>query len=226
MIQLLQNHFIKTAWRNLWKQRTIRFVNIVGLAIGMSAAFLVLLWVQNQFSTDGFQPDANREYLLTWMDKNHTIVADGSPFPITTEAMGRISGIEGITSYYPHGPAPQIIHIAARIQTEKNFVFADRNWFQFFHYNFLAGGGQDFGRKNGIILTASLAKRYFGSGAAVGRTIMMDSIDYNILGVIEDNPANSSFQFDLFLPLQSYFTDPSRAQARTNWGGFSAKTFG
>ena len=192
MIRLMQNHFLKNAWRNLWKHRTIGFVNIAGLAIGMAAAFMVLLWVQNEFTFDGFQPDANREYLVTWMDKTQKIFADGSPIPLTREAMQRIPGIEGITSYYPHGLAPEIIHIDAEIRTAKNFIFADSNWFQFFQYDFLAGSGRDFGRRNGIILTARLAERYFGAGTAVGRAVRIDSTDYYILGVIKDNPANSS----------------------------------
>jgi hypothetical protein len=171
----------------------------------MAAAFMVLLWVQNEFTFDGFQPDANREYLVTWMDKNQKIIADGSPFPLTREAVQRIPGIEGITSYYPHGLAPQIIHINAQIQTVKNFIFADSKWFQFLHYDFLAGSGRDFGRRNGIILTASLAERHFGSGPAIGRAIRIDIISQLNYIQSRDEGYNRAQIFSNDLPSDHWF---------------------
>jgi putative ABC transport system permease protein len=216
---------VKNAWRRLWKNKTLGFINITGLAIGMAAAFLVLLWVQNEFSFDDFQPDADREYLVTWMDKNKEVFSDGSPLPLSLAAAQNIPGIDRISCYYPHGSDIPLIRIDNQSYSEKNVVYTDTNWFHLFHYDFLAGNGQDFGLKNGLILTSILAKRFFGRIPAVGRTVRVDSTDYTVLGVVADNPTNSSFQFDLFLPLRSRFPAPALAKALGNWRVFTAKTF-
>lgn len=215
----------KAAFRNLWKNRRLGFINITGLTIGMGSAFLILLWVQNEFSFDGYQPDAKREYLITWMDKNNEINADSSPFPLALTAAQSISGLDGITCYFPHGVKPLLLHVNTLDWTEKKFIYADANWFRLFHFDFLSGSAAEFGVKNGVILTATLAERYFGRSPAVGQIITIDSTDYSVLGVIRDNPTNSSFQFDLFIPLKAYFKDPSRAFVQTNWRSFTARTF-
>jgi putative ABC transport system permease protein len=223
----MPNYSIKSGWRNLWKNRTLGFINIGGLAIGMSAAFLVLLWVQNEFSFDGFQPDADREYLVTMMNKSQKVVTDYSPLPLTEAAMLRVPGVERASSYYlfPGSELPQV-HLGLQTRAERKVMFADSNWFRLFRYDFIAGNAQGFGTGNGIILTRSLAVSYFGTAVAVGQNIRIDSNNFTILGVVRDNPVNSSFQHQLFLPMRARFASPAdRAAANRRWTAYAAKTF-
>jgi putative ABC transport system permease protein len=222
----MTNHTLKSGLRNLWKNRTLGFINIGGLAIGMSAAFLVLLWVQNEFSYDGFQPDADRDYLVTW-DYNGRVSTDFSPLPLTSAALQRIPAVEDATCYYlfPGADLPEI-HIGGQTRTEKKVMFTDSSWFRLFRYDFVAGNANDFGTIKGVILTASLATSYFGTTAAVGRDLRIDSDNYVVRGVVSDNPVNSSFQYRLFLPLKARFASPAdRTAAYQAWKTNTAKTF-
>src|ERR1700743_2695739 len=112
----------KTAFPPPQKNKTLGFINIAGLGIGMAAAFLILLWVRNEYSFDNYHPDAKREYLVAWMNKNNEINADGSPFPLTPAAAQHIPDIDGITSYYPHSFDPILVKVNNRQWTEKNFI--------------------------------------------------------------------------------------------------------
>jgi putative ABC transport system permease protein len=212
--------------RSLWKNKTLGFINIGGLAIGMSAAFLVLLWVQNEFSFDGFQPDAGREYLVTW-EHDDRVSTDYSPLPLATATLDRIPGVDGATCYYLFPGAEMAeIHLGQQILTEKKMMFTDSSWFRLFHYDFIAGGPRQFGTENGIIMTRSLATSYFGRTAALGRNIRIDSNNYVVMGIVKDNPVNSSFQYRLFLPLQTRFASASeRVAAYQGWRMHAAKTF-
>jgi ABC-type antimicrobial peptide transport system permease subunit len=191
----------------------------------MTAAFLVLLWVQNEFSFDSYQPDADREYRVTWMSGDKTVVSDDSPPPMAAAAVQRIPGIEAATSYYPHGYDLPMIHLPSETLVEKNVIYADTSWFRLFHYAFIDGNAGGFGTENGIVLTAALASRYFGQTAVAGRAVEIDTVHYSILGVVQNNPVNSSFQFDLFLPLRARLGAAGQATAGNGWNMLSTGTF-
>ena len=55
-------NYLKVAFRNLWKNKGFSFINIIGLAIGMSSAILILLWIQNEVTYDGFHEKKDRIY--------------------------------------------------------------------------------------------------------------------------------------------------------------------
>src|SRR6267142_1134559 len=55
-------NYLKVAFRNLWKNKGFSFINIVGLAVGMASAILILLWIQNEVSYDGFHEKKDRIY--------------------------------------------------------------------------------------------------------------------------------------------------------------------
>ena len=61
---MLKNYF-KSAWRSLWKNKSTSGINIIGLSVGMTAAVLILLWVRNEMSFDGYHPDADKIFRLT-----------------------------------------------------------------------------------------------------------------------------------------------------------------
>ena len=72
---MFKNYF-KTTIRNLWRNKAFASINIAGLSIGMAAAILILLWVQNELSIDRFYQKEDRIYLMYNRDKN----AEGETF--------------------------------------------------------------------------------------------------------------------------------------------------
>ncbi len=218
--------YLKTGWRNLLKNKTISIINITGLSVGMAAAMFILLWVQNELSFDNYHPASKRICQITFSDKEGSNKWDGSPLLLADAAKQKIPGIEKATKFLTANRDNPVLNINNEFYKEKNAVFVDSNWFSFFHYDYVEGNANAFNQNpNSIILTESLAKKYYGKKEAVGRTIIIDSINYKVQAVIKDNPSNSSFQFNIFFPLQTHLPDAEAIKNESSWNSFTWITF-
>jgi len=105
-------------------------------------------------------------------------------------------------------------------------IYIDKNWFNVFHYEFIEGNPQlFFSHPNSLILTESKAKKLFGKTDIVGSNLQIDSTQYIVQAVIKDNPVNSSFQFDLLLPIEVKLNTKTELDEANYWGNLSFKTF-
>src|SRR5215813_8797890 len=68
-------NYLKTAWRNLWRNRTYSFLNIFGLAIGIACAGLIFLWVEDELNWDKFNVKKNNLYFVRENQKYDTYTA-------------------------------------------------------------------------------------------------------------------------------------------------------
>jgi putative ABC transport system permease protein len=222
---MIKNYF-KIAWRSLGKSRMISFINITGLSIGMAAAILILLWVQNEFNYDNYHPDANRIYRITFSNKDKIQKWNGSPFLLAKAAKDEIPEIENATKFLLATWNNPVLNINNEFYKEKNAVFVDDAWFKLFHYDYAEGNASAFYQNlNNIILTESLAKKYYGNSSAVGQMIRIDTTLYQVQAVVNDNPSNSSFQFNIFFPLEKHLSDFEAAQNENSWHQFGWETF-
>lgn len=222
---MFKNYF-KTGWRNLLKNKTISIINITGLSVGMAAAIFILLWVQNELSFDNYHPASKRIYQIAFSDKAGNNKWDGSPLLLAEAAKQKIPGIQKATKFLPALRDNPVLNINNEFYKEKNAVFVDSNWFSFFYYDYVEGNANAFNKNpNSIILTQSLAKKYYGKKEAVGRTILIDSINYKVQAVIKDNPSNSSFQFNIFFPLQTHLPNAEAVKNESSWYSFTYTTF-
>lgn len=221
---MLKNYF-KIAWRNLVKNKAASIINITGLSLGMAAAILILLWVQNELNFDNYHPHADRIYYVTMGQSNGQQKFGGTPFPLSGAIEKEIPGVEATTQFiYGNGFNSPVLSINDQYFREKRLVYVDKNWFNLFHYDFISGNAAAFNQNpNSIILTASLAKKYYGNKDATGEIIRIDSTGYRVQAVVKDNPSNSSFQYDFFLPEETYLS--TRRGIATEWRNFPCQTF-
>lgn len=225
---MLKNYF-KTAWRNFWKHRTTGFINITGLSVGMAAAVLIFIWVHNEFSFDADQPGAENIYRITnhlAIDKNETWVWEGSTYQIGVEAKKVMPEVEAVTRVLPFTFAPMYLNINNEFFAEKNAAYVDESWFDTFSTGFISGNDIAFNKNPfSIILSESKAKKYFANQDPIGKTIRIDSANYQVQAVVKDAPANSSFRFDVFIPIAARQTEPQEKKNDLEWSNFSYITF-
>ncbi|WP_170234117.1 ABC transporter permease [Segetibacter aerophilus] len=200
------------------------FINIGGLAIGITAAVLILFWVQNELNFDGDHPNADHIFRVTTSIKENNWIWESSPLLLAEAAKKQVPEIEKVarlnTSNWP------VFKINGNLAYEKKVAYVDDDWFSIFNYSFLDGNAASFKRDpNGIILTAATAEKYFGKSSALGATIRIDSMNYEVKGIVKNAPSNSSFQFDAYLPLAALLADPNRKQNDENWDNFNYITF-
>jgi putative ABC transport system permease protein len=202
---MFRNYF-KTAFRNLLRKRIYSFINIAGLSLGLASAMLIILYLKDEVSYDRFHANANHIYRIF----EQATSPDGR-----VQKMGITGDIQGplFTSKIPE------IKSFVRVQggycdiktgTEINpqpLLIVDSNFFSLFSFPLLGGSPKTaLLQPNAVVISEDAAKKYFGSTAALGKTILIRTNDqfkpYNVTGVSKRCPQNSSLQFDLLLAKQ------------------------
>ena len=220
---MLKN-FLLTAWRSLRKNSGAALLNIFGLSAGMTAAVLIFLWVQNERSFDSYHPDAGSIYRITAHITSAKWTWETAPLSLAQPIRMEVPEVESLTAMEP-AYAPTF-RMGNDLVTEKHCAYVDSSWFTVFHYNFLQGSAADcFRHPFSLVLTQTEARKYFGDKDPIGRTIHIDTLDYQVAAVVKDNPANSSFQFDILIPLDAWLSNPDNRKNDLQSGNFNYLTF-
>lgn len=224
---MIKNYFI-TTWRNLWRNKTTSFINLFGLSVGITAAVLILMWVQNERSFDSYHPDAQNIYRIInhiKVSKDEDWIWETTPLAMASAAKQDIPEIATATRIMSEWEL-QVFNINNKLFSEKKCAYIDNNWFDVFHYDFKQGNVASFIKDPyGMILTESVAEKFFGDQDAIGQTIKIDSTNFTVRAVVKDNPSNSSFQFDVLMPLSVFVANQKKSGTDTGWGNFNYITF-
>ena len=220
-------NYIKIAFRNLLKSKLFTAINITGLSIGMAAALLIFVWVQNELSFDDYHKDSDRIYRvmsnIKWGDDR--MIWSGVQLPLT-EAATEIPEIEMIGKVRHIFSNPVLRTSTGKLFTEKNLAYVDENWFDLFKYEVIEGDLTTFSNNlYSIALTESKAVQFFGYKAAVGQTLYIDSIAYAVDLILKDNPTNSVLSFDGFIPLNARYADKDNLKNDQSWGNYDCLAF-
>ena len=225
---MIKNYF-KIAWRNLWRHKQMTVINVLGLGIGMAAAVLIALWVQNELSYDKAQPDSANIYRITanvGISPTETWVWETSQYILGEFAAKQVPDIENVARISPNDWSDLYLHYNGGIISEKKSAYVDEHWFDMFHYDFVEGSAQSFIKNPfSLILTESAAKKYFGNREPVGQVLRIDTVNYQVQAIVKDNPANSSFQYNVLIPVAAKFRDSSAKKQALQWGNYNYITF-
>ncbi len=202
--------YLKVAIRHLSNNKIFTSLNVLGLSIGMAAALLILIWVQNELTFDSYHKNADQIYRIIsqWHGKDAMINIDAIPLAVKELAETEVPGIEELFVARPAFGSPLVEVDKTKVLEENEMVYISDNWLQEFSYQVLAGSIQQFNdNKYSMALTRSRARKYFGDTDPLGQTVRINEVDYTIRLILADNPANSSFQFKVFLPLSAVWED-------------------
>jgi putative ABC transport system permease protein len=213
---MLKNYLL-TAWRNLRRNPFYSVINIGGLAIGLAVGMLILLWVQDESSYDNFHQHAANIYKIN----SHlgtgpgAQVWGGAPGPLYHFSRESVPGVANAVRVMQRDNR-FIVAYKDKKFLEKNSAFVDSTFFNVFSFKLLEGRrDKPFKDNNSIILTETMAKKYFADKEPLGQTLAFDStVNFTVTGVIADFPANSSIQYDILFPLSLYARD---FRGNLNW---------
>lgn len=212
---MLRNYF-KIAWRNMLRNRTSSFINIGGLSVGIAAALLIFIFIQNELRYDKFHKDANRifQVVLNGNMNGQEFWAGNTAPPVGAALTNNIPEIESYTRFYK--PNDIVVRYEedghSTYYTEKNVLAVDSNFLQVFGFEILEGDAATALMKPGsVVITESMAKKYFGNKSksyreALGKTLTMrqDKRPFTVTAVLKDIPSASSLQFDFLAPVADF----------------------
>lgn len=194
---MLKNYF-KTALRNLMLHRSYAAINIFGLALGLAACWLIVLFVADELSYDRYNKQADRVVRLVqharWNDNDMHEAVTSAPFAPALKA--DFPEIQEAVRIISEGGG--MIHVKDAPVRKDDIMFADKNVFAVFTWPFLQGDpATALAAPESIVLTESLARQLFGDASkAMGQTVFFDNNYPNkVTGIIRDIPTNSHLQF-------------------------------
>ena len=202
-------NYLKTALRNLLKYKGYSFINIVGLGFGVGCFLLIGLFVQDELSYDKFVPDHERIHrvVLYALLNNNTVHGAASCTPLAPALRREFPEVEAVARCRNYGFP--VFRYQDKVFSEERVFWADSTFFDVFQVGFIHGDASTaLVPVNGIVLTESMARKYFGDENPVGESINADNRrDYLVTGVIPDVPANSHFHYDFIASLGAYNVD-------------------
>ncbi len=218
---MITNH-CKIAFREILRHKGYSLINIVGLAVGLSCFIIISLLVRDELSFDRFNANADRIYRVTLdaqIGEKLFLTARSSP-PVAQSLMRDLPGVEAATHFRVVGD--HALRYADRSFTEYRLYLADSMLFRIFTFSALEGDPRTFlTQPNTIVLTEETAKRYFGDGPALGKTLIMDgSTPYTVCGVVRSQPRNSHWRCNSLVS-----TWPGTFDDEEKWIGNSVYTY-
>ena len=197
---------ILTAFRSLKKDLSYTITNLVGLAIGITCCMLILSFVKYELSFDQFHTKKDRIYRVNYdilMGGNQT-VSPSVPVFVAPELKKKFPEIEDATRFSPEWTARTIRH-GNILFDEKNFCYADSNFFKIFDFKAATGNLQTaLNKPNTVVITKSIATKYFGKSNPIGQVLMFNNKKaFTVSAVAEDIPSNSHFSFDFLTSFYS-----------------------
>ncbi|MGZ3834984.1 MAG: ABC transporter permease, partial [Mucilaginibacter sp.] len=227
---MIKNYF-KVALRSFKRHKLFTLINIIGLSIGISAALVIYLIVNYDFTFDKFHKDGDRIYRVV---SNYSFQGEpgyngGVCGPLPDAVKNDVTGLEGsapfFTLYQFSATVPNGTKTPAKFRNEENTVLADQRYFDMFQYTWLAGSSKtSLKAPYQVVLTSDQAKIYFPSlsyDQMLGKQIIYeDTIRTTVTGIVQSFTENTDFKFRDFI---SYSTIKSVSGLQTEiqpsqWG--------
>ena len=198
---MIRNYTV-TAIRSLLKYRGYSVINVVGLAIGIAGCLLMLMYIQYEFSYDGFHEKKDRIYRLgdNMEYGGNASKTASTPSPWGPALRADYPGIESMTRLRRFG-SRYTIRYKDRSFYQREVLFAESTLFDIFTFPLIKGNPNTaLTQPYSVVLSESIAELYFGEADPIGSTItVVDSYTLTVTGVIRDLPANSHIHFDVLI---------------------------
>lgn len=223
MLLMMTNH-LKITWRTLWKNKGYSSINIVGLALGVSVAIIMGLWISSEINFDRFYSTSDRLYQVYTLDE----------FDGQKHTWGGTAAVLGPVLKQDHPELEEVVRIGnanplLRVGSQSfkaSGIVSDPSFFKLFDFPFIDGNTKSpISGPNSIVLTESLATKLFGTTNVVGKAVQIDTaVTMVVRAVIEDIPRNSTFHGEEFFCSWDYLRKTGWIE-NESWTNYNHKTY-
>ncbi len=222
---MIKNYF-KIAFRNLWRHRVFSLINILGLTVGMTACFLIFLYVRFELSYDKFHSKGDRIYRIVCDIKTptETMHPGGPSWAVGPHLMGGFPQVEAAV----RTTDDELLVRKGNVKfQEKNSLWADSSFFQVFDFKLIKGNPKTaLNEPLSIVFSESAVKKYFGDKDPIGQTVLLtgDGFTAKITGVMKDIPENSMIKADMIVSMNT-LTRKLNPGLDDQWGNYGNRTY-
>jgi putative ABC transport system permease protein len=220
---MLKN-YLKIALRNLARHKGYAFINIMGLAVGIAASVLVMLYVVDELGYDRFHGNADRIHRITadWSNKGDSKIHQlGTPWILAKTIRDKYPQVEALTQIT--GPLGDVVlRKGDDLAFKETEVFAaDASFFDVFPFPLVKGDPRTALRDpNAIVLSESLAAKVFGKDDPLGKMIDVQvtgrRTPQRVTAIMRDVPRNTHFRFEMLVSLSTLYPTPSTGWTNNN----------
>ena len=211
------NNYLKVAFRNMRRHKSYTFINVTGLALGITCCILIILFIQNELSYDDFHEDSDRIYRV--VNKYAKV------FPAIGPAIkADYPQVEVMTRFIPEY-RNELVQYKDKKFYEQNILFIEPSFFEIFNYPLVLGNPKTvLENSSSVLLTEKMAQKYFGKNNPLGKKICFGSVKnitisstdhpegkietsderefFTVTGIVKNPPENSHFTFDFLISLK------------------------
>lgn len=220
-------NYLKIAFRNLWKHKAFSAINILGLCVGITASFLIFLYVSFELSYDSFHSKADRIYRVVADIKTPTEVinAGGPAWAVAPNAKQEFPEIESFVRVT--GDDDLLIRNGDVKFQESAALWADSAFFDVFDFKMIKGDPHTALKEPfSVVFSETGAKKYFGNKDPMGQTLLItgEAFPTKVIGIIKDIPENSQIKGDVILSMTT-ITQKFNSNLDSQWGNYGAQAY-
>jgi putative ABC transport system permease protein len=219
--------YLKTALRNLSRNKAYSFINISGLSIGLACAMLIMLYIKDEISYDRFHKDVSQIYRVV---SKRSIPGDSvvtmNPYTGYFQGPRFTAAIPEITAFVRLQSDRRDLKKGTEVSSQEVF-YADSSFFSVFSFPLISGNSKEVLKDpNSVVISEEMAIKQFGTLDAIGKSLLLKDEEtfsaHLVTGVARTQPENSSVKFDVMLPMK--VTKETEAN-NLNWFNSFMNTF-
>ncbi len=214
-------NYLKIAFRSIKRHKGYSFINIFGLAIGMTVCLLMLMYVVNEISYDDFHEKGDRIYRLAcdWGTEGSKMKFAGSMPAFAPALNSEIPEIE-VAARIRHNSEMIILGAQNEKYKQSQIFHADPEVFDIFSWTLLEGEASSvLADPFSVVLTQKIAKKYFNNDDPIGKTLNIDGNLYMVTGLLKDFPPNTHLNCEILISFATIHSLGKYAsQPWTQWG--------
>lgn len=220
-------NYLKIAFRTLLKFKGYTLINLLGLALGLTAGILIMIYVLDETSYDTFHAKANRLYRVTTAFKatgdNDKGGMDTNGWPVGKVLEKDFPEVESVI-YTRNGSFLTVNHQDKRIRQNVHFITPE--FFNMFSFPLLKGNPDNaLAEPYTVVITEDMEKKYFNGDALNKTLVMIDTLNLVVTGVLKNVPANSHIQFDILVSFATYEAIDSYFSFSDGWGNINMRNY-
>lgn len=189
-------HYLKITFRGLLKDKTFSIINIIGLAIAITCAFLFIFWIGFEQSYETCYSNSNRIYKLIEEEKlkdgvYHNMYIDD----MTYQLKSNFPQIEAATYLYS-----EMVSLAKGPEEDGvivNISSTNEDFLRIFDLDYIQGSPQDIVRDKTVIITDEAAHKYWGNESPIGKKLLRFGTMSYTIGAVIKMPKNTQLRFDI-----------------------------